>query len=136
MQNTYAAASLTALLLLGGTACGGADEVLGNAANAAGCAAARQAVAPVKDSVRSAVEDLGVDTSGAQRELKALKATIDTAAGTVTGEVQQSLKKISGDLGTLIDQARASARGGVDQAAVDRAQADLGSAVDDVANVC
>lgn len=135
MMRIYAAGSLTAVLLLS-AGCGGAEDVLGDAVGAASCAAAEQAVSPVKDRVRSAVESLGVDPAGAQRELEVLKGTVDAAAQTVSGEVQQSLENISGDLGVLIDEARGAARGAVDQSAVDQAQAELGTAVDDVTRIC
>lgn len=135
MMRILAAGSLTALLLTS-TACGSPEDVLGDAVGAAGCAAAEQAVSPLKDRVRSAVEDLGVDPAGARRELEVLKGTVDATASTVSGEVQQSLRKISGDLDVLIDEARGAASGAVDQKAVDQAQDDLGTAVDDVTRIC
>ncbi|RZI78866.1 MAG: hypothetical protein EOO67_21215 [Microbacterium sp.] len=136
MLKTCAAGSLTALLLLVGTACGDPEEALGNAVSAASCTAAKQAVAPVKDGVRSAVADLGADPAAAQRKLEVLKGAVDGVTATIHGEVKKSLQGVSDDLDTLIAQAKAAADGAVDQKAVNQAQTDLGTAVDDVTEIC
>lgn len=136
MLKTYAAVPLTALLLLAGTACGDAEGIVSGAARSAACKAAEQAVTPVKAGARSAVAELGVDPAGARTELTALKGAVDAAAATVSGEIRESLKKVSGELGVLIDEARAAAQGAVDRQAVDQARDDLGTAVDDLTEIC
>lgn len=136
MLRLSAAGTLTTLVLLGGTACGGADEIIGDATTAAACTAARQAVAPVKAGARSAVQQLGVDPADARLELEILKKAVDAATATVSGEVRQSLRTISENLGILVDEARAAAREAVDQQAVARAQQELGAAVEDIGQIC
>lgn len=132
MPRTYAAAALTALLLAAGTACGAAEDVL----NSAACSAAEQAVAPVKAGARSAAAELGVDPARARTELVALKGVVDAAAAPLSGEIRESLKKVSGQLSVMIDEAKAAARGTVDQRAVDQARDELGAAVDDLTEIC
>lgn len=136
MLRTYAAAPLTAFLLLAGSACGDAEDVLSGAARSAACTAAEQAVAPVKAGARSAVAELGVDPAAARTELTALKRAVDAAAATVSGEIRDSLKKVSGELDVLIDEARAASQGAVDRQAVDQARDDLGAAVEDLTQIC
>lgn len=131
MLRTSTAAALTALLLAG-TACGATDDVLSSAA----CTVAEKAVAPVKAGVRSAVAELDVDPAGARAELTALKAAVDAAATTVSGEVRDSLKKVSDELAVLIGEARDAATGAVDQDAVNQARDELGAAVDDLTQIC
>lgn len=131
MLRTYTAAPLTALLLAC-AACGATDDVLSSAA----CTAAEQAVAPVKAGVRSAVAELGVDPTGARTELTALKGAVDAAAATVSGEVRDSLKNVSGKLAVLIGEARDAATGAVDREAVDQARTELGAAVDGLTEIC
>lgn len=136
MRNTAAAGSLAALALLGTTACGPAEDVISSSTSAAACAAAQRAVDPIVDGARSAVQELGVDPAAARRELQALKGVVDAAAAPLSGEIRTHLKEISGSLGLLVDEARTAARGAVDQQAVDRAQDELGAAVDDIGRIC
>lgn len=135
MKRTLAALGLAAALLPS-AACGGPEEILGNAANAAACTAAQQAVAPIKAQAQSAVDQLGIDPAGARGELQVLRAAVDAAAVTAGGELRQSLDRVSSGLGTLLDQAGAAARGTVDQPAVNQAQAELTTAVDEVTRIC
>lgn len=126
----------TPLLLAGLSACGDAEELVGNAARSAGCSAAEQVVSPIRGQVRAAVEDLGADPEAARRELTVLRNAVDAAAGTLSGEARQALGEISAALETLTEEARVAARSAVDQQAVQQAQDELGAAIDEFGAVC
>lgn len=130
-------AGLAASFILATTAaCGEAEEVLGNAARAAGCTAAEQAVSPIRSEARSAVEQLGVNPEAARRELAGLRNIVEAALPTLSGEARESLQQVSDALGTLTDEARDATRGVVDQRAVQAAQDELGTAIDEFTTVC
>lgn len=128
----------TATLALGAlVGCSEVEDAVRDTAAEAGCQVAQEAVDGVTSQARQAVEDLGADPAGAERELRNLRDAVATAADGLSGEVGTHLDEAEAALDDLVTQAEAAADGTqVDEAAVESAQTELDTAVDELTQVC
>lgn len=131
-------AALLATLVLAG--CGAGDtvgEAVGGAADRAGCAVAQRAVDSVATQVRQVAADLGADPQAAQQRLAGLRDTLSAAEQGLSGETRAQVARARGAVEALGAQAGQAAGGTqVDDAAVQDAQQELDTAVQQLTQVC
>ncbi|MCW2816878.1 MAG: hypothetical protein JWN84_4333 [Nocardioides sp.] len=137
MRRTLAltAATMTALLSL--TACDAAEDAVKDAAGDAACSVAGQAADEAGRQASRAVDDIGADPQAAERELAAVRDALATAARGVDGDLKRHLDDARAAVERLQGQAEDAVAGAeVDTTAVQDAQDDLDTAVEDVKNLC
>ncbi|MCD4524581.1 hypothetical protein [Nocardioides sp. cx-173] len=137
MRMRTAAAALAAVLSLVLAGCSDVEDAAKDAAGDAACSVARQAMDEAATQAKQAVGDLGADPAAAKRELTALRDALKTLEGRVDGESGGKVTQARKALDRLVTQADAARAGTpVDRQAVDDAQSDLDSAVEDFRDVC
>ncbi|MCD4535781.1 hypothetical protein LRP67_16960 [Nocardioides sp. cx-169] len=137
MRMRAAGAALAAALSLVLAGCSDVEDAAKDAAGDAACSVARQAMDEAATQAEQAVGDLGADPAAAKRELTALRDALKTLEGRVDGESGGKVTQARKALDRLVTQADVARAGTpVDQQAVDDAQSDLDSAVEDFRDVC
>jgi len=129
--------ALTAVLAFGVAGCSDVEDAAKDVADDAACAVAEQAMDEAGDQAQRAVDEIGADPQAAERELKALRDTLKSLEGQVDGESGSKVTQARKALDKLVrqaDQARAGTP--VDDQAVDDAQRDLDTAVEDFKDIC
>ncbi|WZH54010.1 MAG: hypothetical protein PIR53_08465 [Nocardioides alkalitolerans] len=136
-SRSFLAVAATALSLGALVGCSEVEDAVRDTAAEAGCQVAQEAVDGVTGEARQAVEDLGADPAAAEQELRNLRDAVATAADGLSGEVGTHLEEAEAALDDLVAQAEAAADGTqVDEAAVESAQGELDTAVDELTQVC
>jgi soluble cytochrome b562 len=129
--------ALTALLALVLTGCSDVEDAAKGAASDAACSVANQAMDEAGTQAKQAVSDLGADPAAAKRELTALRDGLKTLEGQVDGETGGKVTDARKALDRLVTQADAARDGTpVDDRAVEDAQADLDTAIEDFGDLC
>ncbi len=131
--------TVSALVVLAAlaTGCSEAEDAARDAAGDATCAVARSAVDEAGQQAGSAADEIGADPQAAERELQALRDALAAAERGVDGDIKAKVGEAKTAIEDLLGEAKDAADGApVDTKAVDRAQADLEAAVDDVKGLC
>jgi hypothetical protein len=132
-----AALALTALLLLALVGCSDVEDAAKGAAEDAACSVAQRAMDEAGTQAKQAVADIGADPAAAKRELTAMRDSLKALEGQVDGESGGKVTEARKALDRLVTQADAARAGTpVDGRAVDDAQADLNTAIDDFGKIC
>ncbi|WP_193613964.1 hypothetical protein [Nocardioides lijunqiniae] len=133
-STTIAATALLALTLVG---CSDVEDAAKGAASDAACSVANKTMDEAGTQAKQAVSDLGADPAAAKRELTALRDGLKTLEGQVDGETGGKVTEARKALDRLVTQADAAREGSpVDDQAVEDAQADLDTAIEDFTELC
>lgn len=119
-----------------GAGCSDAEEALSGQTERAACKVAEQAMGKAQDVARSAVDEIGADPQSARRELTAVRDTVAAAQSGLSGEAEAKLAQAREALDTLVEEARESADGAVDEQEVEQARSKLDEAVAGLGDVC
>jgi hypothetical protein len=131
------AVALVALLSWGLVGCSEVEDAAKGAAEDAACSVAQQAMDGAGARAKQAVADLGADPAAAKRELTAMRDSLKALEGRVDGQSGGQVTEARKALDRLVTQADAARTGTpVDQQAVDDAQSDLDTAIEDFQDVC
>lgn len=130
-----------AAALLSLTACDAvqdaAEDQARETAGDVACSAAQEAVDQASSAASGAADAIGADPQAAREDLQAVSDALAVAQAATNGNLSADLTNAKTAIDVLVSQAAAAAAGGlVDTNAVNAAQAQLDSAVQDVQNAC
>jgi soluble cytochrome b562 len=130
-------ATVAALLSLALVGCSDVEDAAKGAASDAACSVADKAMDEAGTQAKQAVSDLGADPAAAKRELTAVRDGLKSLEGQVDGDTGGKVTDARKALDRLVTQADAARDGTpVDDQAVEDAQADLDTAIEDFGDLC
>ena len=135
-RGSRAAAALVAVAATALGGCSEAEDAVDRAAGDAACRLAQEAVDGVAGQAREAADRIGADPEAARRELTALRDSLAAAEEGLSGETRARVEEARAALDRLVSESRDAARGAVDEQAVEEAERELDTAVEELTRVC